>query len=133
MIRSMLGLVCGIITAMMVIFAFQKIGAVFYPMAQGADLTDPEALRQVMAAMPVGAFVTLLAGYAVGTFIGAWVAASIAGRAAIAHALIVGCFFFLANIANVIMIPHPLWYVAASMLLFLPCAYLGGRLARRPA
>jgi hypothetical protein len=33
------------------------------------------------------------------------------------------------GILNVVLIPHPLWFTVATFIVFLPAAWLGGRLA----
>jgi hypothetical protein len=43
----------------------------------------------------------------------------------------VGVLVILAAVANMLMIPHPVWFWVVALLLFLPAAYLGGLLARR--
>jgi hypothetical protein len=129
MVRSILSIVAGIVLAVVVIFAFQIVVMAVYPLPAGTDRTDSESMKKAIAAMPAGAFAILLVGYAVGTCAGAWLAATIARRAPVVHGLIVGAFFLFGNIANVAMLPHPLWYVVVSMLLFLPVAWVGARWA----
>ena len=81
MVRSILGIVLGIVLAVVAIFGIQAVAMIVYPMPEGTDMNNPESLKAALAAMPAGAFVLLLVGYAVGTLAGAWLAATIARRA----------------------------------------------------
>jgi hypothetical protein len=133
MVRSILGIVLGIVLAVVAIFGIQAVAMIVYPMPEGTDMNNPESLKAALAAMPAGAFVLLLVGYAVGTLAGAWLAATIARRAPVVHGLIIGVFFLLGNLINVSRLPHPVWYVVVSIVMFLPLAFVGARLAARPA
>jgi hypothetical protein len=43
--------------------------------------------------------------------------------------LIVGALLTVGGVINLIMLPHPLWFSAASLLTYLPMAWAGGLLA----
>lgn len=127
--RSALGLVAGAAVGFVLIAGIQALNQFIYPPPAGLDFNDRAAVAEFIALAPPGALLVVLAGYAVGTFAGAWVAAKVAGRAAVGHALVVGGLFLAAGVANVVMLPHPGWFTAASLAVFVPAAWLGGRLA----
>jgi len=52
-------------------------------------------------------------------------------RAPIGHALVLGGFLTLAGIANNLMVPPPLWFWIAGLVVLIPAAYAGARLAPR--
>ncbi len=54
-------------------------------------------------------------------------AARIAGRPF--PALLVGGVMMLAGISNLAVIPHPLWFMVLSVLVFVPSAWLASRVA----
>ena len=135
-IRSILAVVAGLVLAMVVMMAFESLnGRVLYPDLgrQAAGLTDREAIRALFAAAPVGAFLVVIAGWAVGSFAGGWLAAWIGRRPA--HALLTGGLLTLFGVANNLMIPPPAWFWIVSLAVLLPAAYAGSRLApgRSPA
>jgi hypothetical protein len=129
--RSILALVFGFIVANVVILTIDFAGHAVYPPPTGLDLRDPASLRAAIAKMPTGAFVLLVAGGAVGTTVGAWVAARVSRRRPLLHGLIVGGLVTLGAIANALMIPHPLWFQVVSPVSILPAAYAGVWLANR--
>jgi hypothetical protein len=131
-VRSILAVLAGFVAATVVMLTFESInGHVLYPelgrMAEG--VTDPAAIRAVMASAPLGAFLVVLLGWALGGLLGGLVAARIGSNAPLAHALVLGAVLTLAGIANNMMIPPPLWFWVVSVLLFLPAAFVGARLA----
>jgi hypothetical protein len=70
----------------------------------------------------------VVVGWALAAFVGAWVAARIA-RHRRAAALVIGLLVLAGVIANIAMIPHPLWMTVAGLALPLPLAWLAARIA----
>jgi hypothetical protein len=108
-------------------------GHVLYPeLGKAAEgMTDREAIRALMASAPVGAFLVVLMGWALGSFVGGVVTAWIARTAPQGHALALGVLLTLAGVANNLMLPPPAWFWIVSVLVFLPAACLGAQLAPR--
>jgi len=134
--RSLVAIVVGFVAATLVMMSVETVnGRFLYPdlgrAAQG--VTDREAIRALMAMAPVGAFLVVIFGWALGTLVGAWASAWIGRRAPLGHALAVGGLLALAGVANNLMLPPPLWVWVASLAVFFPAAYAGARLAPRPA
>lgn len=129
MARNILALTAGIITAVLIIFLLEGVSASMFPMPKDLDPTNKEALAEHIAGLPLQAFILILSIYAVAAFLGALVATSISKT--MRHAYIVGIVLIISNIANLAMIPHPLWFSIASLLIYLPFAWLGGRIGTR--
>jgi hypothetical protein len=67
--------------------------------------------------------------HALGTFVGAILAALIAVGNKMRAAMIVSVLFLIGGIINVYMLPAPMWFNATDLLLaYLPMGYLGGKL-----
>ena len=133
-LRSVLAVVVGFVVASLVMMAIEALnGHYLYPeLGKAAEgLTDREAIRSLMASAPVGAFLVVIFGWALGSFVGGLVAAWIAGRAAVGHALVLGALLTVAGIANNLMVPPPAWFWIMSLVILIPAAYAGSRL--RPA
>ena len=132
-LRSIGGVIAGVIVAGILVFAVQMIGHVVYPPPGGIDPSTSEgqkALADYIAKAPLGVFLFVLASYAVGTAVGAWLAAKIAGRAHIVHGLVVGGIQLVFGIVNLMMIRHPVWFAVVSVVTFPAAAFLGGLFAR---
>ncbi len=127
-IFNVLAVVVGAVVAGVVVALVQSLGHQVYPVATPADMQDPDAMAALVASMPPGALWFVVAAYAAGSFAGGAVAAYIGRSAQIRLALIVGVLLMIGGIMNIVSIPHPLWFSVVSLLVFLPAAWLGGRL-----
>lgn len=132
-LRSIAAVVAGFIAASIVMTIVEAInGHVLYPeLGKAAEgMTDREAIRALLATAPVGAFLIVIVGWFLGGLAGGWVAARLAPKSALGHALVLGALLTLAGIANNLMIPPPLWFWIASLVVLLPATYLGARFAQ---
>jgi hypothetical protein len=94
--------------------------------AQG--LADPEAIGQLLATAPAGAFLVVLAGWALGTLAGGLVAARLAPRAPAGHAAAFGVIVALAGVANNLMLPPPAWFWVAGVAVPIAAGLVAARL-----
>ena len=132
-LRTAVGVVAGIVVAWLVIVLSQLLSAALYPPPPGTDLTDPAVLADFINAAPVTAMACVIAGYALAALLGGWVAARISRAHPRIAAMIVGALVLLGVVLNYTMIPHPTWMLVSGVLLPLPMAWLGARLAGRRA
>jgi hypothetical protein len=117
MIRSALVLLSGVVVALLVVMLTDAVVGRAYPLPAGANFSNPESLRQAIAALPVAAFVLLVVGWALAAGAGAYVAAHLATQARVIHGLIVALFMLVATVANLAKIPHPTWMWPAAIIL----------------
>jgi hypothetical protein len=127
MVRKILAVVAGVVVGAVVVWVVQLLGHRVVPLPAGMDPTNMESVRAHMAEIPAAAFGFVLLGYVLGALVGGYTAARI-GRAP-RLALAVGAILMVFGILNVVLIPHPLWFTVATFIVFLPAAWLGGRLA----
>lgn len=122
------GFVAASVVMMLVEFAN---GHLFYPELGNAAArsTDPEAIRALLATAPVGAFLVVIVGWILGSFVGGFCTARIGSSAPVNLALVLGALLTLAGIANNLMLPPPAWFWIPSLVVFLPAAYAGARWA----
>ena len=131
-LRSMAAVVAGFIAASIVMMIIEMInGRVLHPdLAKAAEaMTDRDAIRALLATAPVGAFLVVIAGWILGGVAGGWVTARVAAQATAGHGLVLGALLTLAGVANNLMVPPPLWFWIASLVVLMPAAYVGARLA----
>jgi hypothetical protein len=128
--RSILAVLLGVVVGGLMVAAVEFVSHLIYPPPPGLDPANIEALKTAMANAPAGALLFVLLAWALGSLGGGWLAASIARRSPTRHALIVGAVLMAMGILNMVMIPHPPSFWLAALVLFLPAAYLGARLAR---
>ena len=132
MLRTLLGVLAGALAMLVAIIAIEFAGQLLFPPPPGLDPRDPAQLEQVMALLPFGAKALVVLAWAVGAFVGGWIAARIARAHPRIAAGVVGALVVIGVAMMVLEMPaHPLWMSACGLLLPLPLALLAARLARR--
>lgn len=102
-------------------------GSIITP-PEGANLTTMEGLLEAMPLMEPKHFLMPFLAHALGTLIGAFIAAKIAANNKMTFAIVIGCFFLLGGIMNIVMLPSPLWFTIVDLgIAYIPMAYLGGK------
>lgn len=134
MVRRVMAVLLGLVAGSVTVALVERLGQLAYPAPAPVDPDDVEAMRRMLGELPAAAFVVILLAWAIGSLAGGFVAAKLAPAGKVGHALVVGSLQLAAGVATVLMIPgHPPWFVAVGVTLFLPLAWLGGRLASRRA
>lgn len=132
MLRSIFALIAGLFATMGVITGVELVSAKWlFPPPAGLDYNDPAAVNAFVASLPLAALLVILGAWLVGTFIGAAVAARLAGRYPVIPAMVIACLVVAGTIANAMNIQHPTWMLALAVLLPIPLALLAVRLVRR--
>lgn len=130
-LRSVLAVIAGVLAGGVVVAVIQNISSGMYSLPPGVDISTPEALGRAMTLLPIGAFLMVLLSYAVGSGVGGFVAARIAPRAPVGHALVVGGLLMVRGLTNLTVFPHPTWFVVVNVSEFLLFAWMGAWLATR--
>ena len=127
MIRNILSTLTGLVVAMAAVFAIELLSHQIRPPPPAiSDMSDKQALRDAIAAMPFGALASVALAWIVGTFAGALVATKLSCSAI--PAWFVGGFIAIAGIANMLAIPHPLWFWVVACVLIPAAAFSAARL-----
>jgi membrane protease YdiL (CAAX protease family) len=129
MIRSIGAVLAGVATAFVLILAVEKLGHLIYPPPAGLDFSDPEAIRPYMATLPFLALLFPMIAWVVGTFAGTLTACKIGTANPLAFAAIVGGLVLAGTIANLIVIPHPVWFSAVSLVAIVAAAWVALQIA----
>lgn len=131
MIRSALVLFGGVVVAVLVVVLMDGVVTSIYPLPAGTDLSNPESMRQALAALPAGAFLLLVVGWALAAGAGSYLAARLAMQSPATHGLIVALFVLVATVANLARIPHPVWMWPAAIILIPAAGWAAARLGTR--
>lgn len=130
-LRNSLAVIAGAIIGSIVNMALVNAGPMLIQPPAGVDITTLEGLKASMHLFQPKHFLFPWLAHALGTLVGAFLAAKIAGSHQRTLALIVGVLFLIGGIMNVVMLPSPLWFTLTDLLLaYLPMAWLGSRLAK---
>ena len=121
------GLVLGSVANMALVMASGHV----IPPPSGADMTTAEGIRAALPQMEAKHFLFPFLAHALGTLIGAFIAAKVAPQHKLGSALIVGSLFFVGGIMAARMIPAPTWFIVLDLVgAYFPFALFGFALAR---
>lgn len=131
-LRNVLAVIAGLVVGGAVNMGLVTISGSVIPPPEGVNPADLESLRANIHLFQPQHFVFPFLAHALGTLVGAAVAARLAATRAMAMAFIIGCFNLAGGIAAATLIPAPAWFIVLDLAgAYLPMAWLGGRLAAR--
>lgn len=128
MVRNILGVIVGFFVGGIFVTGFQWIGHQIYPIPANINQSDMASLAEYVKTAPLGALVAVLVAQSLGSFVGGLVTGLIA-IAKNTTAIIYGVLALIMAGLNAFLIPHPIWFVVVSLLLPIPLAVLGSRVA----
>ncbi len=112
MLRTILGIIAGVLLAFVVMTGLQMAGHAMMPPPAGLDPADPEDLKQMVASASLAAKAWVVVAWFAAAVAGGWLARRLSRKDwagwVIAGLIVVG------GIANLMMIPHPLWMQIAT-------------------
>lgn len=130
-LRNVLAVVAGVVVGGAVNMALITVSGSVIPLPEKVDPADLESLKANIDRFEPRHFLMPFLAHALGTLVGAFLAARLAASRRTALALGIGVFFLLGGVANAFLLPAPGWFLAADLLLaYLPMAWIGGRLGR---
>jgi hypothetical protein len=129
-LRNILAVIAGIFIGSFVNMGIIMISGSIIPPPNGADVTTMEGLKATMHLFEPKHFIFPFLAHALGTLVGAFLAARFAANNNSRFAWAIGAFFLIGGITSVYMLPSPLWYTVVDLVgAYLPMGYLGGKLA----
>jgi len=128
--KQILAVIVGVIVGGLTIYAIESINMVRFPWPEDLSMEDKEAFAEYVSSLPVDAFITVIIAHLVGSFIAGFVCSKITPNKKLLLGTICGVLFLAGGIMNLVMIPHPLWFMVADLLVFVPFAWLGAKLAK---
>lgn len=124
-VKNILAVIAGVIVGSLVNMAIITLSASIIPPPNGANVTTLEGLRASMHLFEPKHFIMPFVAHAMGTFVGAFIAAKSSVNRKMRHALAVSVFFIIGGITNIIMLPAPMWFNVLDFLgAYFPMGYL---------
>ncbi len=131
-LRNILALIAGLIIGSTVNMGIIMISGSIIPPPEGADTNTTEGLKAAMHLFEPKHFLFPFLAHALGTLVGAFVAALLSANRKMTFAFVIGLLFFAGGVASVLMLPSPMWYTVVDLVgAYIPMAYIGGQLAIR--
>ena len=129
MLKTLISILAGLVAGVPVVAIVARIGHILYPPPQGMDLTDCNVVAAMIAQMPVGALLFVVAGWVLGALVAGLIAARLSRRSRPTY-IVTAIFLGLCGL-NFVMIPHPVWMVAATLVLVPLTGLVSARLFAR--
>lgn len=131
-LKNVLAVIAGLVVGSAVNMGIIMISGSIIAPPDGADVTTMEGLEASMHLFQPKHFIFPFLAHALGTMVGALLAAVIAATHKIKFALGVGVFFLIGGIANIFMLPAPTWFIVLDIAAaYLPMAWLGGKIVTK--
>ena len=131
-VRNILAVIIGLVVGGLVNMVLIMISGSIIAPPEGADVTTMEGLKAALPLFEPRHFIMPFLAHALGTLVGAILAALIAVDKKMRFALVIGFLFVIGGIMNVISLPSPIWFTILDLgLAYLPMAFIGGRIGQR--
>ena len=129
-LRNVLAVIAGAFIGSFVNMGIIMLSGSVVPLPEGVDPASAESIKANIHLFESKHFIMPFLAHAIGTLVGAFIAAKISGTHQMRVALIVGVLFLIGGILNVIALSAPMWFNITDLVLaYIPMAWLGGKLA----
>ena len=129
-VKNIIAVIAGFILGSIINMSLITLSGSIIPAPNGADVTTLEGLTATIHLFEPKHFLFPFLAHALGTLGGAFVAAKIAANHKLKFAMSIGFLFLAGGIANIMMLPSPLWFTLVDLVgAYLPMAFVGFRLA----
>lgn len=131
-VRNTLAVISGLVVGSAINMGIIMISSSIIPPPEGVDNTTMEGLKAGIHLFQPKHFLFPFVAHAIGTLAGALLTAVISANRKMLLALVVGVFFLAGGIANILMLPSPMWFTIVDLTgAYIPMAFLGGKLILR--
>ena len=129
-LRNIGAVLAGIILGSIVNMGIVFLSMVVFPLPEGTNIFDPEAMKGIIASFGPPQFLFAFAAHALGTLVGAFVAAKIATTRKKWFAIGIGLYFLYGGLTMVYKFGGPMWFMILDLAgAYIPMGWLGGKLA----
>ena len=118
----------GVIAAFISMMFLERLGHSLFPLPFKVDPNNIGALADKLHLIPVQMYISVVVAHGLGLLIGLLIAQAIDKTTKISLYIIAG-FFLIGTIANLSMIPHPMWFAVADIAVI---ALVGLLMIRKP-
>ncbi len=131
MVKNILIVIAAFILGGIAVFSFETLGHSVYPIPKDLDTTNYEQFGAYVKTAPLGALLFVLIAQSAGSIVGGAVCGFFGRSRAALLSIIYGILALVMASLNLIMIPHPMWMIIASIALPIPLSVIAGQVASR--
>ncbi len=131
-LKNILAVLAGIVIGSVMNMGIVMLSSSVIPPPEGVDVTNMESLKASMHLFEPKHFIMPFLAHAMGTLVGALVAALIATNNKMKFAIGIGVWFLIGGIVNIFLLPSPTWFTILDLAgAYIPMAWLGGKWAMK--
>ena len=131
-LRNALAVIAGLVVGAMTNGGVLNLGMKLVPPPAGFDMNTPEGLAAAIPHFSLMNYATPFLAHAIGTLVGAFLAALIGVSNRMTLSIIVSIFFFFGGAYMVSILPAPMWFNVLDLVgAYLPMAWLGATLRQK--
>lgn len=131
-VKNILAVIVGIVIGGMVNMGLIMISGSIIPPPDGVDPSNMESLKANIHLFEAKHFIFPFLAHALGTLVGAFLAAKMAATNHLKLALTIGFWFLLGGIYMSTVVPAPTWFNALDIIVaYIPMAFLGYKIAKK--
>lgn len=127
--RKVLSVFAGLLAGFVVVYLVELVSNALYPMPDDLDTSDVESLKAYVASLPAPAFAIVWLAHFAGAFAAGLTCVLVSRDMWRVGPIILGILLLSFGATNLVMIPHPPAFAVADVLVYIPAALLGGRVA----
>ena len=131
-VKNVLAVIAGVVVGSIVNMGIILISPSIIPPPDGVDTSTMEGLKEAMPLFELKHFIFPFLAHALGTLVGAFVAARIAANHKMKFALAIGVLFLIGGAQMAYSLPSPTWFSILDLVgAYIPMAYIGGKIASK--
>lgn len=128
--QKVLPVILGVLAGFLIVMIGDLIAMILHPPPENFDSTNKEQLAEMVKNIPNGIWFIFLTSWTLSSFTGGLVTSYFGKEKWKSLCLITGGILLIGNIANMFMIPHPIWLMVITLVIYIPAAYFGGSLIK---
>jgi len=126
--RDIISVVLGLTIAIIIFLIVETINASLHPLPTNFDYKDSIAVKAFYENQPLSMWVLVLAGWIIGSLLCGLLIKIISKNENRKMPLIAGIILTLSAVANFFSLPHPIWFIVVSLIVFIPSTLFGHKL-----
>lgn len=130
--NRILGMGLGLIVAVVILMLSEKMIHHYFNVPHTLFEPEGQDVKEISSSTNTNTqLLVLMLAHAVASFFGGMIVARFLPTEWKKFCIRFGWILTFFNVLNLIMLPHPIWFVIASNLVYIPFAYLGGKMMQR--
>lgn len=128
-LRTTAAILIGLIIGSIINMGLIVTGSTVIPIPEGVDPSNAESIAASIHLYEARHFVFPFLAHSLGALVGSLISYLVSGEHKTLSAYVVGGVFLLGGISAAFMIPAPLWFIVADLLLaYLPMAFIASKI-----